>query len=183
MKLKLAKNYLGSMSFRECIAVTFLGTLIALSNLIRIPMHIPGHMGLIWITILTFCCLTFKKAGAGILAGIVAGFLVAVLAIGNDGPFGFFKYFIPGLTMDLIFTFIPSMVKKWYLIAITAAFSHWTKLLCNYVIGMILNLPQGFLLMGVQLATINHLVFGLCGGVMAYIIHSKIKYSIHRLFP
>ena len=183
MKEKLAHNYLWSMTFRECLAVTFLGVLIVLSKLIRIPMHIPGHSGLIWMTILTFCCLTFRKPGAGTLAGIVAGFLVMVLAIGNDGPFGFFKYFLPGLTMDLIFTLIPYMAKKWYLTAIIAAFSHWTKLLCNYIIGSILNVPQGFLIAGVQIATINHLAFGFCGGMLAYIIHSKTKYSIQRLFP
>ena len=179
MKSKLKHNYLWSMSFRECLTVTFFGVLIALSKLIRIPIHIPGHSGLIWLTILTFCCLSNRKAGTGTLAGIVAGFLVSVLAIGNDGPFGFFKYFLPGLTMDLIFTFIPYMSKKWYWVALTAAFSHWTKLLCNYIIGSILNVSQGFLLAGVQIATINHLVFGFCGGVLAYIIHSKIKYSIH----
>lgn len=179
MKPKSGHNYLWSLSFRECISITFLGTLIALSKFIRIPVHIPGHSGLIWIAILTFCCLTYRKPGAGTLAGVVAGFLVVVLAIGSDGPLGFFKYFLPGLTMDLIFTLIPHMREKWYLTAITAAFSHWTKLLCNYIIGTILNLPQSFLVAGVQIATINHLVFGFCGGLLAYIIHSKIKKIIH----
>jgi hypothetical protein len=45
------------MSFRESILSAFLGALIALSKLIRIPVHIPGHSGLIWIAILTIGCL------------------------------------------------------------------------------------------------------------------------------
>lgn len=173
--VKLHNKYLWHLSLRECISITFFGVLIALSKLIRIPMHIPGHSGLIWIAILTFCCLTFRKTGSGTLAGIVSGFLVCILAIGNEGPFGFFKYFLPGLTMDLIFTLVPLMAKKWYLCAGVAAFSHWTKLLCNYIIGTILDVPQGFLVMGVKISTINHLIFGFGGGVLAFIIYSKTK--------
>lgn len=175
IRSKLEHGYLWGISFRECISITFFGVLMALSKLIRIPMHVPGHSGLVWIAILTFCCLTFRKMGSGTLAGIVAGFVAVVLAIGNDGPFVFFKYFIPGLSMDLIFTLIPYVGKRWYLISMVAAFSHWTKLLCNYIIGSILNLPQAFLIFGVQVATINHLIFGFGGGILAYIIYSKTK--------
>lgn len=173
-KFKSMGKYLWGISLRESIVVTFFGVLIAASKLIRIPMHIPGHSGLVWIAILTFCCLTFRKAGAGTLAGIVSGFLTTVFAIGNDGPFVFFKYFLPGLTMDLMFTYVPFLSKRWYLVATVGALSHWTKLLCNYIIGTILNLPQGFLIFGVQVSSINHLAFGFCGGAVAYLIHSKV---------
>lgn len=156
-------------------AVTFLGALMAVSKMIRIPLHIPGHSGLIWVTILTFCCLTYRKAGAGTLAGIVSGFIATVFVLGNDGPFVFFKFFLPGFSMDLLFTFIPYLTTKWYLIGIVAAFAHWTKLFCNYIIGTILNAPQGFLIMGLQIATINHILFGFAGGFLAYIIYSKTK--------
>lgn len=175
MRPKSGHKYLWNISFRECITITFLGVLAALSNLIRIPMHVPGHSGLLWIAIFTFCCLTFRKMGSGTLAGIVGGFVAVIFGIGNDGPFVFFKYFVPGVSMDLIFTLIPYTLKKWYLIAMVAAFSHWTKLLCNYVIGTILNLPQGFLVLGVQVATINHFIFGFGGGVLAYIVYSRTK--------
>lgn len=171
-----ANKYLWGITFKEAIAVTFFGVLIAVSNLIRIPMHIPGHTGLVWISILTFCCLTYRKAGAGTLAGIVSGFLATVFVIGNDGPFVFFKYFLPGLTMDLIFSSIAYMASKWYLVAIVAAVSHWMKLFCNYIIGSILNLPQGFLITGLKITTINHFVFGFCGGLLAFIIYSRTKY-------
>lgn len=156
-------------------AVTFLGALMAVSKLIRIPLHIPGHSGLMWVTILTFCCLTYRKAGAGTLAGITAGFIATVFALGNDGPFVFFKFFLPGMSMDLLFALIPYLATKWYLTAAVAAFAHWTKLLCNYVIGTILNAPQGFLIAGLQIATLNHIIFGFAGGLLAYIIYSKIK--------
>lgn len=174
--LNVVNKYIWGITFKESIAVTFFGVLIALSNLIRIPMHIPGHTGLIWITILTFCSLIYRKAGASTLAGIVAGFVASILALGNDGPFVFFKYFLPGLSMDLLFTFIPYMATRWYLAALVGAISHWTKLLCNYIIGSILNLPQGFLIAGVKIATLNHFIFGFCGGALAFIIYSKAEY-------
>lgn len=174
----MKNKFLWGISFREAVAITFFGVLMAVSNLIHIPMHIPGHTGLIWITILTFCCLAFRKPGSGTLAGIISGFLAAVFSIGNDGPFVFFKYFLPGLSMDIIFTVIPYMAKKWYLTAVVGALSHWTKLLVNYIVGTILNLPQGFLIFGVQVASINHLAFGFCAGAMAYLIYSRTKHFI-----
>ncbi|MDV3426835.1 MAG: hypothetical protein LIR50_06545 [Bacillota bacterium] len=167
------KKYLWDMSFKESIFSAFLGTLIALSKLIRIPIHVPGHSGLIWIAILTFGCLLIRKKGSGTLMGVTAGFLAYVFGIGNEGPFVFFKYFMPGFSMDIILRYIPTVTKKWYLVSLVAAFSHITKLMVNYAIGTILNLPQGYLLMGMQIAVINHAAFGFLGGMIAYIIYIK----------
>lgn len=178
---KIVHNYIWGLTFKESMSVTFLGSLMSLSSLIRIPMHIPGHSGLLWVTILTFCCLTFRKVGSGTLAGIVAGFLAVVFCLGKDGPFVFLKYFLPGLSMDLLFMLIPYLATKWYLTAIVAAYAHWTKLLVNFIIGSILNVPQGFLIMGVQIATIDHLVFGFVAGSVAFIIYSRIKHIKSKL--
>ena len=178
-KLKQDVKYIWDMSFRESIFSSFLGALIAMSKLIRIPIHVPGHSGLIWIAILTFGCLIIRKRGSGTLMGLVAGFLAYVFGIGNEGPFVFFKYFLPGFSMDIIFRLIPAAAKKWYFVAITAAFAHFTKLSVNYIMGTILNVPQGYLLMGIQVAIINHAAFGFLGGMIAYIIYIKVsKFSI-----
>lgn len=175
IKLKHDIKYLWGMTFKESIFSTFLGALIALSKLIRIPIHVPGHSGLIWIAILTLGCLLIKKRGSGTLMGVTAGFLAYVFGIGNEGPFVFFKYFLPGFSMDLIFKLIPKVKEKWYSVALTGAFSHFTKLLVNYVIGTILNLPQGYLLMGIQASFINHGIFGFLGGTVAYMVYVKVS--------
>lgn len=174
--LKRDIKYLWGLSLKETIAVTFCGALIAISKLIiKIPLNIPGHSGAIWMAILMFCCLRYNKGMSGILAGTIAGLLAVMFGLGKEGPFVFFKYFLPGVTVDLIFCFVSHKSRKLLLVGVVAAFAHWTKLLVNYILGIIFDLPRGFLLLGIKIATVNHLVFGFIGGVIAYFIYERIK--------
>lgn len=165
------------MSLRESIIAVFFGTLVVISKYaLRLPLHIPGHSGLIWMAVLTVCCLSIRKGRAGTLAGVVSGLLTIMLGLENEGFLTFFKFFLPGLTLDICFSLFPGAMNRWYAVAVIAAISHWTKLLANYIIGLILHLPMGFLVAGVQIATVNHLVFGALGGFVAYLICNNNLY-------
>jgi len=155
-----------------------LGTIMALSKFaIRIPLDIPGHSGIVWMTVLTVCCLSFKKGRAGTLAGVVAGGLAVLLGMGHEGILTFFKYSLPGFTMDMLFFLLPILRKRWYCVAITATFCHLTKLLVNYLAGLILNLPMSFLILGIKVAIISHFFFGFIAGLAGYLItnHTLFK--------
>lgn len=153
----------------------FFGALIIFSKLaIRVPLKIPGHSGLLWIGILTICCLWYRQGRAGTLAGIIAGMLSILFIPGDKGVLSFFTYFIPGLFMDVVFSFIPRLTKHWYSTAIVSAFSHATKLAVNFVSGVIMNLPLSFLTLGLGMSSIYHLIFGFAGGALGYFTYYKI---------
>lgn len=176
-------NYIWGLSLKESIIAAMFGALIAISKLIiKIPLHIPGHSGLVWMTILTVCCLLLRQGRAGTLAGIVSGVLAVILGLGNEGILIFFKYFVPGLVMDFTFSLLPALMYKWYFVAVVSAFAHWTKLLVNYIAGLILDLPSGFLMLGLKVSTLNHIVFGFIAGIIAYLICSKNLRSGRNIF-
>jgi ABC-type thiamin/hydroxymethylpyrimidine transport system permease subunit len=169
-------SYLWGMSLKDSIIVSLFGVLIALSSsLMRIPMQLPGHKGIVWMAILVTCAIIFKKSRAATLASFIAGFLVVVLFPSSDGFLEFFKFFIPGLTMDIMLLILPSVAVRWYSVAIIAALSHITKLGVNFVNGMILNLPLGFLTLGLKVAVLYHLAFGFIGGILGFVIAKRLE--------
>jgi hypothetical protein len=177
-------HYLWGLTLREAIIATLFGVLIAISKtIIRLPINIPGHTGLFWMAVLTTGCLYLGKRGSGFLMGIISGMICLILTPGKEGIFVFFKYFLPALSMDIIFWVIPSAFKKWYYLGLIAAFCHCTKLVVNYVSGLILHLPMNFVVLGIKVSIINHIGFGFGAGVLAYLIYYKflIKHRANLL--
>lgn len=167
-------KYLWGLSLRQSIAVTFFGVLMAVSKLVvKMPLSVPGHTGVAWMAILTICCLCFREGRSGTLAGFISGILAVILFPEKTGILTFFKYFIPGVTMDGISLLVPCYSKRWYTVALTSAFCHLTKLFVNLVAGLIMNIPLGFLALGLTMSTISHFFFGFMGGLIGFIIYNK----------
>lgn len=168
-------KYLWGLSLKESIAAVFFGVLIALSKLaVRFPLDIPGHTGIAWMAMFTICCLTIRKGRSGTLAGFIAGILAVILFPGKDGLLTFFKYFLPGITMDAMLSLLPFLSKHWYCTAAVSALSHLTKLSVDFISGVILNLPFGFLMLKIKASSLNHLIFGFLGGMLGYIVYRML---------
>lgn len=177
-KRKLAlegeRIYLWGLRLREAVGCTLFGVLIAVtSSALHMPLHIPGHKGLLNMAILTACCLLYAKPGAGTLAGCISGFVAVIIGIEGKGLLGFFNYFLPGLFMDFFICVIPFLPKRWYTIALASGIAYLAKLFSNYLTGIILNVPMGFLSVGLKVAGLNHLIFGALGGVAGYLVYKK----------
>lgn len=168
-------NTFWGLTLRESVTVSIFGASIALSKLlIKIPLKIPGHSGLVWMILLTICCLQFNKGRAGSLAGFISGALVFFLFPGKDGLLTFFKYFLPGLSLDVFLFFLPKIRNKWYLITLASSVSYVTKILVDLVSGLINKIPLPVLIVSLKVFLFNHIIFGFLGGLFGYIIYKKL---------
>ncbi|MCL4426619.1 MAG: hypothetical protein M1553_14540 [Firmicutes bacterium] len=167
----IPRNHIWSISLRDAIWLTFCGAAIALSKFIeRIPLHLPGHSGVVWMAILVLARGMVPWGGAASLVGIISGLLAALIGEAKEGPLSFFKFLAPGVTLDLFMLLIPGFVRHSWSIAVVAALAYVTKLMTSYVLGLAMGVPHTFLILGLRYAVVFHLVFGAVGGWLGWIL-------------
>jgi len=172
--LKPVINTFWGVSLQESLIATLFGTLMALTKFItRTHLHIPGHTAIFWMLFLVICCLWIKKGRAGTIAGSVAGFLVIILFPGNDGLLNFFKYFFPGIVLDVLFLIFPSLRNRWVWTGIAAMISLSSKVLVDLITGLIAKIPFGVLVWGLRLSFLNHALFGFLSGSISYWLFTR----------
>jgi hypothetical protein len=166
--------------FNFCLAdvlrLSMFGTIISLSkDIIKVPMQIPGHTSLYWMAILIIGKGLIKKFGAGIIMGLVSGTLAVILGNGNEGVLVFFKYFIPGLVIDILSPFFNHKLEKPFVAGVCGALASLAKMGVNIVLGIILKIPMMFLMAGIGFTAIFHTLFGITGGIIATVIIKRLK--------
>jgi len=107
------------------------------------------------------------------MMGFIAGSIAILLFPGNDGFLTFFKYFLPGSVLDLLFTCLPRFRKNAILTALSAMLSLLSKVLVDVVSGLILKIPFGALLVGLEISFLYHALFGFLSGWIAFIVYHR----------
>ncbi len=177
--------YLWGLTLDQAIFLTFLGALIGFyKGFGRLNLHVPGSSGLVWIAVMVVGRTVVPRRLAGTWLGTVAGALAVFLGEGREGPLVFLKYFLPGVTLDLLFLTpwgrrdpVPLAVAG----GLFGALAHLTKLLASYIAGRIIGVPQFFLTLGLLPSAVSHAVFGCLGGYLGVVIGSRFPpRQIHR---
>lgn len=172
----LTNKYLFELGLADVLRLTMLGTLIEITSVvIRLPLHLPGHT-----SILCMCILVLGKGlipgfGAGMIMGFVSGTLAVLSGEGKEGIFVFFKYFFPGLLLDFLSPLFGSNLDSPVVGAICGALTSIVKMAVSFIIGLLLNLPLGFLALGLGLTSISHAAFGATGGAIASLLIKRMK--------
>lgn len=127
---------------------------------VRIPMGLPGHRGLVWLTLLVAVTLMTQRRATVVAVGAAA--TVATLAMnvpaGPHGPLGSTRYLAAAV---LLYALIGLTKRRWaWLIALAAAPIHLVALAGGSVSAV---LPEKLLF---------HLGFGLAAGLMGWCIAS-----------
>lgn len=170
------ERYMFKLRLGDILRATMFGSLAAVSNeILRLPLHMPGHTSIWWMGILLVGKGLVRKFGAGIIMGLVSGILAVVLGLGKEGIFVFFKYFVPGLLIDFLAPLFNFKLESMIVGAICGALTSLSKLAMNLVIGMLLNVPMLFLTLGLGFTSFAHVLFGAIGGVFAAIIIKRLK--------
>jgi len=171
------KHFIFTLTLAEALLVTLFGVMTAITSaVVRLPLHIPGHTGLLFMFMLTLSCIIVRKFGAGTLAGFIAGFVVVLVAPGTKGFFAVFDFMLPGLFLDAFIFLFPGMADRWYSMGLLAGTAHLTKLLSTYIVGTLLHLPLGFLFIGLGMALLFHFLFGFGGGVIACLARERVGF-------
>lgn len=143
-----------------------------LHKALRIPMHLPGKQGFIWIALLVAGRCSSKLGIAGSLTG--AGAAVASIGFIGYDPFSWAIYLTAGIAADFIFTGIPQT--KWGVALLAVAFGaiHVLKPVIRSLIDIFAGIPHSSLLGGLMYPAFTHFVFGLVGAVLGIAIAKGI---------
>lgn len=156
---------------RQVTTVALLSSLVVVAKwAVRIPIGVPGHSGLLWIAIFVVGRGILDRRGAGLMLGVVAGVLAAILVPAREGLLVFVKYAAAGLVLDIVATLIGERLDRPFPAAVAGALAHVAKLLSALILGWATGVPMGFLALGLGLSATTHVVFGALGGILGALI-------------
>ncbi|MDT3429059.1 hypothetical protein J2Z22_004658 [Paenibacillus forsythiae] len=172
----ITRRFLFRLGLADVIRFTMFGSMVAVTNdVTRIPMQLPGHTSVWWMGILILGKGLIPKFGGGIIMGAVSGVLAVLLGLGKEGIFIFFKYFIPGLLLDALAPIFFNRLNNPFVGAICGALISLSKLAAALALGVLLDLPMGFMAMGLGYSAVTHIVFGGIGGALASFLVKRLK--------
>jgi hypothetical protein len=159
----------GLLSFAREVALPVLATaLIVGYSDIRIPLGLPGHRGLIWLTLLVTVALVTRKRETVIVVGAVstmAGMALHVAA----GPWGSSRYLAAAVMLYAVAA-VPVVRHRQWLLAVAAAPIHLVALAGSAAT----LLGGGYLFtsasVGLAEKAVFHLGFGLLAGLLGWAV-------------
>ncbi|WP_042696555.1 ECF transporter S component [Methanocorpusculum bavaricum] len=160
----------------EIALLSLLGALIFVLRLVfKIPIHVPGSSGLVWVLPLIIGVGIVRKPGAGLYMGFISGILASFFGVGALHVLDIFKYLAMGLSIDLtsmlfLYRFSNPMVGF-----IVGAVGNFTKMLVNFAVQMLFGVQATFILVGITVSATTHLIFGGIGGILAVLILSRLR--------
>jgi hypothetical protein len=172
----LNDKFLFRLNLADTLRLTMFGTIIAVTNdVLRLPLHMPGHTSIWWMGILLVGKGLIRKFGSGTVMGIVSGILAAALGLGSQGVLVFFKYLIPGVLLDFLSPFFANKIENPVIGGICGAFASLSKMAVNIILGAILKVPTIFLTLGIGFTAVSHVLYGAAGGVLATFVVKRLR--------
>jgi hypothetical protein len=169
-------TYVWSLTLRDLLVLVFAADLVVLGKgLLRVPLHVPGHSGLIVVCVFVLARGLVDKNGAGTIMGLVAGFVATVLGYGHDGLLEWTKYASVGIALDASVLLVGGGLTNLGVGLVVGALANLAKLGSMIIVGVILGLPLTFLALGLGLAAVSHAVFGAAGGLLAAVVLRQLR--------
>jgi|GEM_PF-276375 len=171
------EGFIWSLTLREAIALVLVADLMILGKmLVRIPIHVPGHSGIVWVALMLIGWGLVPKRGAGLLMGLIAGVLATLFGMGSQGILVVVRYAAAGLVLDVMATAFRGNLQNIGVAAIVGACVHLAKLTSMLLVGVIMQLPMTFLAAGLGFSATTHVVFGAIGGVLAALVLRQLRH-------
>lgn len=166
-------------SLYEIVVLSLLGALTAVLQVaLRLPLGIPGHTGIYLVIPLIIGVALVPKLGAGTYMGLIFGILSAFVGAGDNPDYAvFLRYFVMGVSADLLSVPFRGHIDNVFVGTILGAVSNLSKLAVMYAIDVLLGLPMGFILLGLGTACIFHVIFGSIGGAISSLVLSRLYKS------
>jgi hypothetical protein len=135
---------------------------------IRIPLGLPGHRGLVWLTLLVAVALVTRRRETVIVVGAVSTMTTMALHV-TAGPWGSTRYLAAAIILYAVAA-APVVRRRRWLLAVAAAPIHLVALA-----GSAASLLGGGYLItsasvGLAEKAVFHLGFGLLAGLLAWVM-------------
>ena len=127
--------------------------------LVRMPLHLPGHRGLIGMGILVLARVLTRQPWSASATAATSALIVAAPVI-SARPSAALLYLVSALVLDAACLVFAAWRERVWFLALAAGLGNGAKAVALWLLGD--RIAAGF---GVQLA--SHIGFGLCGGLIA----------------
>ncbi|MFY1642597.1 ECF transporter S component [Methanoculleus bourgensis] len=162
-------------SLYEIALLSLFGALVFVVRMaIKIPFHIPGNSGVLWVLPVIIGTALVRKPGAGTYIGIVSGLLASFFGLEALHVFDIFKYTALGVTIDLVSMAFGYRLDHPAVGFVAGAAGNMVKMVVNYAVHLFLGVQGTFILIGIGVSSVTHLVFGGLGGILAALIVGRL---------
>jgi hypothetical protein len=159
--------YIWSLTLRDLLLIALVAALCMLAKqVLRIPLHVPGHSGVLWVALFIICRGVVDKRGTGVLLGGVAGVLAQFMGFGDVGPLEWTKWLAAGIVLEVLTLLTPGDLRSFPKAIVIGAALHLGKLAALTLAGIILQVPFALLFAGLGWSATTHLLFGALGGFL-----------------
>jgi hypothetical protein len=160
----------------ELILLALFSALVVVDKIVlHLPLGIPGHSGLTWMAILIVARGLVPKTGALSLLGLTSGLLAAFLGLGDLGAiYTVFSYLASGVGVDLIALFLDG-VEGILPAALAGVVGNVAKMLTKTGMAVLLQIPAGFIALGLLYSFFANAGAGLLGGLLGWLILRALR--------
>ena len=160
----------------ELILLALFSSLVVVSKIVlHLPVKLPGHSGVFWMAILVVTRGLVRKPGALSLVGLTSGVLAAFMGLGDMGPiYTFFSYLASGIAVDLVAWFLGG-VDNLVAAGLVGIVGNVAKMLVKLAVAALMQIPAGFVAMGLLFSFVTNTAAGALGGVLGWLILRALK--------
>lgn len=175
---RLSKLYRDSTvtGVAEILFLVLLGaSAVVLQSTLRLPLRLPGHNGLVWISLLMVGRLISQRPWAATISSVSAATFSLFPILGFDDPFVPLTYAIPGIVIDLGFRLSGRLTVSAWIVILLGAAAHATKPLIRLIVVLGSGFPFPSLETGLVTPVAFHLLFGAAGAIAALLFLGLIR--------
>jgi hypothetical protein len=152
-------------------------------TVLRIPIRVSGHSGVLWIAALVIGRGVVRRPGAATLMALIGGVLVAMM---QPSDAGFFftvaKYVAAGVVLDVLTPLLGGRLDHLLPAVVAGAAAHAAKVSVDLLQGVAAGVPGPVLALGLTAELALHIGFGALGGfVGALVLRALIRARIPQL--
>jgi ABC-type thiamin/hydroxymethylpyrimidine transport system permease subunit len=167
-----------NLPLRARVTIALIAALIIAAKFyLRMPIHVPGHSGVLWMALLVVGVGSIRRPGVGTLIGFITAVLATILLPGKEGLLVGVKYLVPGITFDLLLPLLGGRLDRYPTAIALGAAAHASKLVASYLVGLAAGISADYLALGLGPAATLHVVFGALGGALGALVLKRLNKS------
>jgi hypothetical protein len=140
-------------------------------TVLRFPIHLSGHAGVLWIAALLIGRGVVRRRGAATMMGLVGGLLVGFVQPNDAGLlFTVAKYVVCGAALDVLTPLLGGRLDRLLPAVVAGATAHAAKVAVDLVQGLVAGVPASVLAPGLTVDLVLHIGFGVLAGLIAVFV-------------
>jgi len=164
----------GYSAFELQLLGMFAALLVAGTIALRFPIKLPGRSGILCMAVLIMARAVVPRRAAATTVGLLSGLLAAFAGLGDRGPLVTIgSYMAGGLGVDLVA--LASGFPTAFRCAAAGLIGNLMRLGFKTLVEIWIGIPMGFVVLGRAYATITHVVFGIAGGTLGYLVVRALR--------